>query len=90
MTEMARETTWRAGIRRKASFVCAEAGKCKFNKVYCQDVSDAFWQMLLDDLSSAGQFGASSSMSNSTISKLNDFFYVFQPKVHVLPYHLLL
>ncbi|BDA47244.1 hypothetical protein COCOBI_10-0900 [Coccomyxa sp. Obi] len=57
-----------------------EAGKCKGKQDYCQGVSDAFWQMLVDDLTSSSQGDASASMTDDMITKLNNFFYVFQPK----------
>ncbi|CAL8472301.1 g11843 [Coccomyxa elongata] len=62
-----------------------EAGKCKDKKAYCQGVSDAFWQMLVDDLTSSSQGFASASMTDDMITKLHNFFYVFQPKGLIAP-----
>ena len=66
-------------------FLRAGTGKCKLDKSYCQGVSDAFWQTLLNDLTSSGQGFASTSMTDDMITKLNDFFYIFQPKARGVP-----
>ncbi len=67
-------------MSKESSLPCAEAEKCKDKKAYCQGVSDAFWQMLVDDLTSSSQGFASASMTDDLITKLTKFFYVFQPK----------
>lgn len=72
-------------MSKESPFPCAEAGKCKDKKAYCQGVSDAFWQMLVDDLTSSSQGFASASMNDDMITKLNNFFYVFQPKARSSP-----
>lgn len=59
---------------------CAGNGKCKLAPSYCQGVSDAFWQMIVGDLASSSQSSASSTITDDAITKLDNLFYIFQPK----------
>lgn len=63
------------------SDVALTGGKCPLPGSYCQDISDAFWKKLVDDLTSSSQSIADPTMIDKMVSALNGIFYIFQPKV---------
>jgi hypothetical protein len=68
------------GLKGWVVMVALQGGKCPLPGSYCQDVQDAFWSMLVNDLTSASQGNADPTVTDNVISKLNDLFYIFQPK----------
>ena len=49
----------------------------------CAGIENAFWAMLVDNLSLASQGKADASLVSTLISKLNDFFNIVQPHVRI-------